>query len=334
MKRNKGTMVLMLFAMVSLIACGGGGGGTSGTATPNALLYTGSTSAAVINNTNAAHISVGAVNGGIKGNSLSISASLTGSNDTPDQKRYNTIATAMIMQDAVYNLVANSDGVSNSDRALHTEQETMPGPCGGQTSGTITIDDVTGNFWGALTYVNYCSSNVFINGTVSFSGEIDLVSGNFINISMSFDYITGNDPTGSYVLDGHITIDFTGASKFTLNIDMLLQEGSTGQVFWINDYVVQSEDFGSYVSLDISGRFYDPNYGYVTLSTQQAMIVNHYDANPSSGVIIFTGEIGSSGGQTSAVVTCFPGDIFQVDVDIDGDGIYDWFSGDLNWYNY
>jgi hypothetical protein len=71
------------------------------------------------------------------------------------------------------------------DRAVVSEQESIPGPCGGQAAGLVDVDDVTGNFWGNLTFANYCDSNVTLNGYVDFSGTFNLISGAFENISLS-----------------------------------------------------------------------------------------------------------------------------------------------------
>ena len=333
MKNRNVVAVFILLSILSLIACGGGGGG----GTPASLSYTGSTAPAVISQTNSAALAVDAVNGGLRGNSFTISASLTHDADTPDPNRLDAFSIAIVMQNAVSELVSNSENALDEGRAVYREEVEIPGPCGGIAAGDVNIDDRTGDFYGDLTFRNYCDSNVSLNGNVNFSGAIDLLFGEFLSVSMNFQYLKGNDPSGAYILDGSISMDFITASRFTLAMDMLLQDGSTKKVFWIHNYLLDIEDTGPYV-MNISGRFYDPGYGYVTVSTQQDLIVGYYDRSPSSSVIIITGEIGSSGGQTSARLTCLPDDIFQIEADIDGDGAYngaeDWFSGDLSWLDY
>jgi hypothetical protein len=331
---NRLLWVLILSSISFMAACGGGGSeGGSTTALPS-LSYTGAASLAVIDETSAAALTTGSVNGGIQGSRLSNFASLTSDTAAPDQKRYNVFATAIIIQHAVLNLDAYSEASVNSGRAIYTEEETISGSCGGQATGLLQIDDVTGDFWGDLTFTNYCDSNVTLNGNTNFSGTINTTSGEFENITLSFDYLKSNDPTGSYIFDGSYSIDFINPSRFTLSMDMYLQDGSTKDVYWIKNYLLDVEDYGSYVSMNLSGQFYNPHYGYVTLTTQQNLIVGYYDQNPSSGVIIVVGENGISAGPTMARLTCFPNDIFQVEADTDGDGLYDWVSGDLYWGNY
>ncbi|WP_419655630.1 uncharacterized protein Dvar_47240 [Desulfosarcina variabilis str. Montpellier] len=86
--------------------------------------------------------------------------------------------------------------------------------------------------------------------------------------------------------------------------------------------------------MTISGDFYYPDYGYVSLSTEQTLIIDASTGTPSSGVLIVTGENGSSGGPTEARLTCYSEGQFQVEADTDGDGVYDWTSDMLSWDSY
>jgi hypothetical protein len=66
------------------------------------------------------------------------------------------------------------------------------------------------------------------------------------------------------------------ASSITLTMNMYLQDGSNDDVFRINNYQMQVVYYASYMSVTVSGNFYDPDYGYVTLSTQQSLIIDDY----------------------------------------------------------
>jgi hypothetical protein len=114
-------------------------------------------------------------------------------------------------------------------------------------------------------------------------------------------------------------------------MDLLAKVGQDNEVFWINDYRIEVRERITELFLNISGKFYDPKYGYVALSTQQELIIDVNDMLPTSGVLIATGRNGIAGGVTRASLICYPTGIFEVKVDTNGDGFYDWNSGQLYW---
>lgn len=81
-----------------------------------------------------------------------------------------------------------------------------------------------------------------------------------------------------------------------------------------------------YVEFEVSGRYYDPDYGYVDFHTDTPFHIDDGDEWPSAGVLIVEGE-----GGTEAQLTALSSTTYIVDADTDGDGIYDWDSGVLNW---
>jgi hypothetical protein len=99
--------------------------------------------------------------------------------------------------------------------------------------------------------------------------------------------------------------------------------------FWINDHQMEVVETGPTMSMSISGNVHSPQYGYVTLSTQPAFVVDTTDQVPSTGILIVVGENGSVGGPTMARLTCLSTGLFKVETDTDGDGVYDTDSGDL-----
>ncbi len=115
---------------------------------------------------------------------------------------------------------------------------------------------------------------------------------------------------------------------------MLFQDGNSSDVFWINDYQMDVVETYPTMSMTIFGSFYNPHYGYVTLSTQQALVINMADQVPSAGILIAVGYNGSAGGPTMARLTCLSSGLFKVESDIDGDGVYDTESEDLFWSDY
>lgn len=326
-----GILIVLVFA--TLLACGGGGGGGGTTTAAPSLTYTGLTAKAVIDESNAADISAGAVNGGLRGNLLNGFASLasaTGSVDAQNNKLY---ITATILQKAVVNLQSVSQSSMGSSRAVSTEQETVTGACGGQALGSFHIDDGTGDFWGNFSFSNYCESDVTINGAANFSGSINLSTDEIESITFDLQYLTGTQLSGSYIIDGSLVI-VNQSTGFTISMNMYLQNGNSSDVFWISDYHMEGVEDATNLLMNISGNFYDPEYGHITLSTLQDLTMNVDETVPSSGILAVVGENGPAGGPTMAKLTCYPSGLFQVEADTNGDGIYDWDSGTLSWDDY
>jgi hypothetical protein len=87
-----------------------------------------------------------------------------------------------------------------------------------------------------------------------------------------------------------------------------------------------------YVEVEIiSGRYYDPDYGYVEVYTEGPLRIDDGDDWPSDGVLVVTGDTGIAGGSTMARLTALSSTTYQVEADTNGDGTYDWDSGVLYW---
>ena len=327
----------MVFAILISLGCGGGGGGSTGPTSPASLTYTGITEKAVISQWNAAEITSEAVTGGISANVFTEFAAVSPGSEGTDANRLNVFVSAITLQNAVDNLRTSAQSSTGSAKAVQTEQVTIDGACGGTATGYVQADDVTGDFSGHLTFANYCDANITLNGRTDFSGHIDVTTDQIEDIDFSFDYLTSTEPSGSSIIDGTLSI-VNQSNGFSITMDMYLQDGNSNDVYWINNYNMEAIDYLSedppYVSMTISGIFYDPHYGYVTLSTPENLIVNDNDRLPTSGILLVEGENGVFGGPTKARLTCYSSSLFNVEADIDGDGGYDWNSGDLSWDDY
>lgn len=330
-KLNSSVSILIVLAVSILLSCGGGGDST--TAAPASLSYNGSTVKSVIDDSNAVDVASGAVNGGLRGNVFNEFAALAGASGSSDPQKYTVFFTAIMMQEAVIDLKGLSPSSIGSTRAVKTEENSIDGSCGGQATGSISIDDVTGDFWGDFNFSNFCESNVTLNGNTAFSGTIDLTTDEIENMMFDFSYLTGTESSGSFIIDGTLQL-VNSPTGIVITMDMLLQESHSSDILWLNGYRMEVIDGPSNIAINVSGRYYDPHFGYVTLSTQENLILDDLGTFPSSGVLTAVGENGSAGGPTAAKLTCHASGLFQVEADTDGDGNYDWDSGILSWDDY
>jgi hypothetical protein len=144
------------------------------------------------------------------------------------------------------------------------------------------------------------------------------------------EYLSGSDDYGAFKMAGSLSMS-SQASSALIELDVYIQNGYEGDVFWLRDYKLAVTEDTSDVSMTISGRFYYPDYGYVTLSTQQEIIAGFSDMAPVSGVLVAEGETGSEGGPTMLRLTFLDAGLFRVAADTNGNGEFDWDSGELFW---
>ncbi|MBI5058085.1 MAG: hypothetical protein HZB61_15855 [Nitrospirae bacterium] len=330
MKNNIKIMEVLFAALLSvlIIACGGGGGGGDnggGGGSGGGISYSGSTSQAAIDNSNAGEISTSAYQNGSTGSALSLGSLQS------DDRQIGSSRSLRLTQ-TLEKALLKVDVISSSDDAVSgasaTDAGTIQGDCAspGNASYTITYDDVTGNFSGSMNFSSYCSEGVTISGSANFSGKVDVNTEDFLQLSISFDTLSAASGSDSFTADGDIAFDFD-ASPMTATINVLLKDNSTADVFKIENFSMTMSDGSNYVDVSVvSGRFYHPDYGYVDAYTSTALRIYSGDDWPSQGVLVCAGNTG-----TKSRLTALSSTQYTVEADTNGDGTFDYNSGPLNW---
>lgn len=329
MKRTLGIkhLVMAVLLAVSLTACGGGGGGGGGA--PATMAYTGLSSQAAIDENNAQDLTTGAYQGGQIGDLFGGIGAIEAIESGPiGQPR--AVKVALVLEDSLHKVDLTSRAGGPSVGAVASDSGVIDGNCGGNASFTIRVDDQTGAFSGSLTFNNYCEDGVSIAGAVNYAGTVNLNTDELTNFSFSFDNLTANSGSDAYTLDGDISFANADASD-TLTMTMLLKDNNTAKVYKLENYTMTLTGSVSHVDFDGSGTYFDPDYGYVTISTDAPFRIYDSDVWPSEGILVATGNTGIAGGSTMARLTALSSTTYQVDADTTGDGAYDWNSGILNW---
>jgi len=298
--------------------CAGGGGGSSDGS--DGITYSGLTDPAEINETNAEDITAGAFGAGLVGDGMMGLSLDKGSNDNFIRK-FRTVKVPLILSDSLYLIDYTTSSAGDLQAAVQTAKETINGSCGGSMSYTVSVDDVKGTFNGRFTFSNYCNDGTTINGGARFNGRINMDTGEFIRAHLSFDNLAG----GGLTLDGDIEIDFS-LSPNLITLDAYGQDPNSGKTYWIRDYSVSIDENTGFVEIEMAGRFYHPDYGYVTLSTTVPFTLHDGDEWPTSGALVVTGRNNSKAKITAIDnLNCF------IEADIDGDDSYEWDSGTIAW---
>ena len=323
MNTNKSIGLLMsAIGILGLFACGGGGGGGGNYFIEDiGLTYTGVTSQAVIDSNNAVELASGAFIGGETGSNFGIISSVTA-----DQSKIVRVIrlyeVVEIFSEPLYEIdFSNQRGDS---LAVQTEQDTIQGDCGGSASYTVKVDDVTGGFTGSMTFNGYCSENATITGTTGFSGQVDINTGDFLNFNFAIKMVNLTLENQSYTIDGDLSVDVSGLTS-TASLEMKMKDNS-GDVFWVNNYVLNISEAFDYVDIEATGKFYNPTYGYVDLSTITPLRTYNIYEWPSSGELQIVGGEG-----TKARLIAIDENTCRIIADTNGDENYDYDSGQVRW---
>ncbi len=336
MKKKNGIFKILLFyiclscviipGLITIPGCGGGGDG-GGIEAPPSISYTGLTTWAIIDENNAQVIATGSYLTGSAGSEIGDPIAGAVQNGEEEQiGRPRSLILAQALEKALRQVDVTSMSDSVAVGAIQSESGTESGTCGGSVSWTINYDDVTGDFTGSFNFDSYCEDGTTLSGGIDVSGTINLTTEEFVQISMSFALLTVTSGSDSFTADGDIAYDFS-VSSITVTIDMLLQDNSTSEVFWIENFIMTMTVESDYVDVDIvSGRFYHPDYGYVVLSTGISLRFYYSDVWPSQGELICTGD-----GGTKARLSAISSTQYRVEADTNGDGTYDYVSEILLW---
>lgn len=287
-------LVLTMLSTLLLIACGGGGSGDGG-ASDGTVQYTGIAENAAITEQSAETLINGAYMGMPDDATIPISTYSTAELQAVSPIQTNASQNFLPLSGAFKDVTAYLSTVHEiQPQTVQTESEVIYGSCGGSATITIHIDDSNGDFNGAMQSNDYCESNTTIIGTISFSGSIDLdtLEQNSINTVSNY----------------------------------LVKDNNTGKVYKVENISMSLITFASYAEMSIQGgRYYHPDYGYVVPETVQPFVQYIGDIMPSSGEFTITGAQ-----QSQAKLTVHSINDVEITADTDGDGVFEWSSGNLN----
>lgn len=325
-------LTVLSIGISGLIGCGGGGSDGSGGTT--SLTYSGLNTPAVITKDNAHEIAINAYTSGETTGGLVGIASLD--NDDQDTQKLKTSSLFKVSQIA-RGVVERIDPVSAPDQvgpmAIVKESESLHGSCGGNASFTIQVNDETGFFSGTLSFNGYCEGGVTINGDTDFSGKVDLQDYEMTSMTLRFDEMTSTSGSEFTLMEGEMRFDIAEDTS-SITMDLLFQDSVDELVYKIENYQMMIVDQYSQTEIEISGRFFDPYYGFIEITTISTFHVRSTDEFPYTGSFVADGENGIEGGPTSVRLTAIDQTRCLVEADTDGDGLYDDYSETMFWTDF
>ncbi len=210
-------------------------------------------------------------------------------------------------------------GASQAD-TIH-QSGTVEGRCGGVFSYSLTLDKVSKEFSGHLTFEDYCDKQTTLSGDLDVIGTFDSDTEDVITATLSFDSLLA----GSFILAGELSIDFSELPILAV-FTVQATDALSGQVYRHEDYSMNITESIDGVDIDLTGTFHHPDHGFVGLATADPLVIHDGDHWPASGQMVIQGA-----NSTAAVLTAVDHLQCGIMVDTTGDGLLDWDSGVLNW---
>jgi len=315
-----------------LLSCGGGGGGGgSGGVTPS-IPYSGINTAAFITSENAVYLATGAYFGmgqeDQSGDIISLSVE-TPSDGSSDPPQINTLLLARTWERAVSTYLE----LHPPDRAspLARIDERMYGFCDGYADMDGSVNENNGDFSINITYQGFSDDCVlYMSGRTNESGNISPYDLDITHMTITYEALVFTNGRASVTQSGTWFMDYR-QYPYREEINVVTRNDANGKTYWMRDYVVYSstgwDGSSNYDEFDITGRYYDPDNGYVDISTEQALRIRYQEYYPYEGVLAIIGE-----GNTGARFVVNSNAAYHVTCDENGDGEYDDFdSGILHW---
>ncbi|CAA6805057.1 MAG: Unknown protein [uncultured Thiotrichaceae bacterium] len=262
-----------------------------------------------------------AITGGDNGNYKAFLTSFLGTNNLQDVALRNTAASNANSSNGIRDFLTISSAVKKL-KATHTSNQRKAIPVsdtsactnGGSITGSGTLDDVTrvGNI--VMTF-NNC-----IEGTLTINGISEVIIRNY-----NFTY----DVPDSYILKAQNLSVTSGDESYTSTaIYDVVEDYTAGTAVLLINALNTANDieiFYENLQLDtdsggvlISGRIYTEEDGYVTITTDSRVLYNINATFPYTG-----GPITLAGENSNIRITPIANETIQVELDLDGDGVYE-----------
>jgi hypothetical protein len=309
-------LISLLSATLFLFACGGGGGGDGET---ESISYTGLKTQASITEENKEELAGGIFKAEFDMFDPSyITEAVAEKNTAEDGISENHTIFSQTLANAVKKLdIAGSSVLTDTASA-----KTITEPCDtGYVSVTGDDNNSLEDFSGYLVFKDCVIENVYLNGTLFFTGSFDIVSYDGMWIVWTTSDLTEVYGTGeSYSYDGSVEMSVTLSTlTIQIKIDYLVRDNMSGLVYMFSNYSIDAVDLVTELALSISGRYFHPTYGYVDLNTLEAFKIRELERWPYIGIASVEGY------NSSLKIDCegVSNDTFTLSLDADGDGIYE-----------
>lgn len=267
--------VCAMIVLGLLAACGGGGGDQP----VDKSKYSGVTTRASINTTNAVAFTSDAFAAGSIGSSANVIGVMVENDSSPGGKTTTLPEIAAVVQGGIAQAVAQKAAASSLTAVAAST--TVYGAVGGSAAVSMDLNQSTGNFSGSMTFSSYqnATGGPTISGTVHMSGIYNQTSNRYDSITMVCSPLSATTAKGTATIYGTFAFGADSTSE-TLNMSCTISVNA-GANYWVKDWTYT---FSAGTTLNITGVYYHPSYGYVEMTTPTPLKVTSLCGTPSAGV--------------------------------------------------
>ena len=263
----RNTLAIWTFSVLALlvVACGGGGddssGGGGGISGPS---YSGQTTQATIDETNAKSLALAATDSANSGD--------------------NVEQLGVLFDHVMTSLQNQKSGIS--------AQAVASGSCGGSATYPDNIDQQQSPITGTISFSNYCldggeAGHLIVNGQMSFIVQIE--NNELISMAMEINHFVISYNGDTVTVNATLAFSQNG-TLFEYSTDF---SGSSGQTLRVENLSINNDPITG-VAIT-SGRVYHPDNGYVDISTTENLVFDGcLNGKPVSGTVLLEGSGGSS----------------------------------------
>jgi hypothetical protein len=193
------------------------------------------------------------------------------------------------------------------------------GDGGGYASFTLDVNDATGSFSGSVDFHDYSSKGLVIAGNSAILGTFDMNTQEFSRLTLSFNALSMHSTGIDVTLIGSLSWGFNlPTSSENLTMNMILLDRSDSKTYWFRNYEIATVYNNGFLTQNFSGRYYDPDHGYVDITTMNLLVADYGKTWPTSGSLRLSGRLGS---QVSITFSPYK---LAMAADTDGNGTADW----------
>ena len=153
---NKLFSFIIIGLAFAFAGCSGGGGGGNSGGGASGLNYTGVTTPAQVDESNAEEITGGAFATGLIGDGM-VGLSVDQQIEAYHIRDFRSVKVPIILSDSLNLVDFTSPSSSGIQAATQTQSDIIAGSCGGSMSYSVSVDDQQGTFSGSFTFSDYCS---------------------------------------------------------------------------------------------------------------------------------------------------------------------------------
>ncbi len=201
------------------------------------------------------------------------------------------------------NIGEQQPALSDSPGVIQSRAVSQVGDCGGQALFQFQYYDGARQRYAsvAAAFTQYCTANVVLTGTMN-----STVNDQTLTMNVSYDdldietYTVDQVRLDSVVLNGEVDYQFeedfqAGTLQVELVIDnkILSQEVNDRVMYWLNNVEVKHLHAPGAYKEQWSGKIYISDYGYVKISTPDALVAPSFNVYPLQGSAQIRGENGS-----------------------------------------